>query len=358
MSHFTTLVIIERGMQYEPETIPKELAKRLAPFQENNMDDCPKEYLEFNDEEDKYLKEYEGGKGREMVVMPDGRLLLPWDDEFKREPTEEELKDDPVAKLTKVTSPPENLARRVVPFKETYATFEEFVKEWHGRDARDETYNRYGYWENPNAKWDWYEVGGRWAGFFKLKKGHTGGLGKQYNYGAIKESQNRADIAFKKGIDFEFMRKEFEDSAAIRYDLVHEAIKGMPEAESWEVIRSGFNLDTPGEIEKARAKYHAQPRVKAFRKLTMSEKGIDLFGFFSGVEDYQIPRERYLANARNNAGVPHALIKDGKWYEQGEMGWWGVVRNEKDPETWSAMVAQLMDELPDDTLLIAVDCHI
>jgi hypothetical protein len=357
MSHFTTLVIIERGMQHDPEDIPNELERRLAPFQENNMDDCPREYLEFNDEEDNYRKQYEE-EGREMVVMPDGRLLLPWADEFKREPTKDELEESPLAKLQGVKDVPAHLEKRIVPFKETYATFEEFVAEWHGRKERDETYNRYGYWENPQAKWDWYEVGGRWAGFFKLKKGHTGGLGRQYNYGSIKESKDRADIAFKKAIDFEFMRKESEDRAAELYDLVWEAIKGTPEAESWEEIKSDFDVDKPGEIEKARAKYHAQPRVEALRKASMTEAGRERIGFFTDVEEFQIPREQYLANARNHAGVPFALIKDGKWYEQGRMGWFGCVIGEKDPETWNAMVAQLMDELPNDTLLINVDCHI
>jgi len=35
MSHFTVLVI------------GKDVEEKLAPFQENNMDDCPKEYLKF-----------------------------------------------------------------------------------------------------------------------------------------------------------------------------------------------------------------------------------------------------------------------------------------------------------------------
>lgn len=30
----------------------------------------------------------------------------------------------------------------------------------------DEATGKRGYWENPNAKWDWYEVGGRWDGHF------------------------------------------------------------------------------------------------------------------------------------------------------------------------------------------------
>ena len=358
MSHFNTTVIIERGFSYSPEDIQDELESRMAPFQENNMGNCPREFMEFNDVEDDYLKEYET-EGREMVVMPDKRLLLPWDDEFKREPTKEELEKDPLLKLGGIKEVPTNLEKRMVPFKESYVTFEEFVKDWHGKEKRDETYNRYGYWENPNAKWDWWEVGGRWAGFFKLKPGHTGGLGKQYNWGdGIKESKDRADIAFKKAIDWEFMRKECVDRALLRYTMVEQAIKGTPEAASWEMIRSEFDLKKNGEIEKAREKYHSQPRVEAFRKATTSEQGMELFGFFSSVEDYQISKEQYLANARNHAGVPFALIKDGKWYEQGRMGWWGVVSDEKDPETWNSMVSKLMDELPDDTLLVNCDCHI
>lgn len=29
----------------------------------------------------------------------------------------------------------------------------------------------YEYWHNPNGKWDWYQVGGRWCGSLKLKRG-------------------------------------------------------------------------------------------------------------------------------------------------------------------------------------------
>lgn len=508
MSHFTTLVIIEKGMSYEPEQIPIELERRLAPFMENCCAEPDKMYMKFYDEEDEYRRQYEE-EGREMVVMPDGRLLLPWDGEFK---IPWKKGDDPLARFSSPKAP-ENLPKKTVPFKETYSTFEKFVKDWHGREARDETYNRYGYWQNGpkylidlclgneeqilqglremetkkvllsgdkttgrwdynlpilpmqtmrpkgseeesisggtqkvvlereiwdflgrisatpgatkrimsdlfstikgqanssgsqpqnrsgesyivralqytlgdgsrqyrcvacgnkvpheahvtgstfagGAKWDWFEVGGRWSGFFKLKPGHTGGLGKQYNFGGIKESKDRADIAFKKAIDFEFMRNEREKTAAERYDLVWEAIKGTPESDSWEEVRSEFDLKKEGEIDKARAKYYAQPRVQAFKELSMSKKGMELFDFYSGIEDYQVPRDQYLANARNHAGVPFALIKDGTWYEHGEMGWWGNVSNEKDPETWNAMVNKMMDELQDDTLLIAIDCHI
>lgn len=31
---------------------------------------------------------------------------------------------------------------------------------------------------NPNSKWDWYQLGGRWSGFFKLKAGKEGICGE------------------------------------------------------------------------------------------------------------------------------------------------------------------------------------
>ena len=187
-----------------------------------------------------------------------------------------------------------------------------------------------------------------------LTKGHVGGLGKQYNFGGLTESAEVADICFKNAVDFETMRRIREEAAAKTYDLVQETIKGTPPAESWEMIRSEFDLkNSPQDIEVARKVYHDQPRVKAFTKL-----GMDVVGWNADVTDYQIPREQYLRNARNNAAVPFAVLKDGKWYERGEMGWWGISSNDKDPETWNAMVSKLYDELPGQALLVIVDCHI
>lgn len=44
------------------------------------------------------------------------------------------------------------------------------MEDWCGFEERDEKTGKYGYWENPHTKWDWYQIGGRWNGFFRLKK--------------------------------------------------------------------------------------------------------------------------------------------------------------------------------------------
>lgn len=58
--------------------------------------------------------------------------------------------------------------------------------------------------------------------------------------------------------------------------------------------------------------------------------------------------------------VAYALItKDGEWHEQGEMGWFGISRNEEDPLTWAECFTRAVFEDTDDNDYITiVDCHI
>lgn len=108
MSHFTVGVFIDIKKD-------KKLEDLLAPYQENNMGDCPKEYLEFNECDKEDIEEYEN-------------------------------------------------------HKDEYETLEDFMWEYHGYKKDKET-GKYGYWENPNAEWDWYEIGGRWSNSLLTKNG-------------------------------------------------------------------------------------------------------------------------------------------------------------------------------------------
>lgn len=57
MSHFKVAVVVKHESDVE---------RLLAPFQENNMGDCPKEYLEFYSQQKEVEQEYENDK-RPMV---------------------------------------------------------------------------------------------------------------------------------------------------------------------------------------------------------------------------------------------------------------------------------------------------
>lgn len=58
-----------------------------------------------------------------------------------------------------------------------------------------------------------------------------------------------------------------------------------------------------------------------------------------------------------NQGVYAIVTPDGVWHEKGEMGWWGISRNEN--EDWDKdMLDILKDYNSDEYIGIVVDCHI
>lgn len=272
--------------------------EQLAPYQENNMGDCPEEYLAFNDVTDDVTRE--------------------WEDQDQE--TKEKYKD-----------------------LDTYAT------EYNGYKKNDE--GRYGYWENPNAKWDWYQLGGRWSGFFKMKPGSEGVVGSAGLFSAPAEA-GYADSALKKEIDFASMMEEASKKAGEKWDLIKKLTEGLEPAKSWEHVRDEM---FPGQIDKARTYYHDQPAMKAVSNWS-SENGHSIFGL--DLEDFDCTREEYCLDAARGSFVPYAVIKDGKWHQKGEMGWFGISNNEVSESKWTAQVAQMIDELPEDTMLSIYDCHI
>jgi len=55
-----------------------------------------------------------------------------------------------------------------------------------------------------------------------------------------------------------------------------------------------------------------------------------------------------------------AIVKDGVWYEKGSMGWFGM-SGESDDEAldWEMnMFDRFIKDLPEETRLTVVDCHI
>jgi hypothetical protein len=196
---------------------------------------------------------------------------------------------------------------------------------------------------NPDRKWDWYQVGGRWTGMLKLKAGANGIKGSPGLMTAPAEA-GRADMALKRDVDWEGMRNESGQKAGELWDQVRAV---SPDVwESWDSVRERFS-----DIDQARDFYHSQPGRKALR--TSSDRSLMC------IEDSILcSREEYVRRAREAACTTFAVLKDGQWYERGEVGWWGMVSDEKDRDVWNAKVSELIDGLDDDTLITIVDCHI
>lgn len=327
MSHFSVLVV------------GPNIDLQLASFNEQPETGDPYVKLQFVDTTDEYRQQYEEGSTT-WVRCEDGTLVLPWDKRFRDE------KDA----FARCEAPPE-LERVEVPFKERFATFEEYVKFWHGDEQPNEQ-GRYGYFNNPQAKWDWYQLGGRWSGMLILKKGSTGELGSPGVLGG-KHPNDGADRALKRDIDFDRMRNEAGQRASVLWDRVHAITGPLDDFATWERVCDELY---PGDIEAARTYYHAQPAREAIKAAAKDEQNTDLV--WIELDEFIVSRAEFVEHARRHAISTYAVLKDGQWYQRGDMGWFGMSSNEKPEDDWDKEFEALLNSLPDDTMLSIVDCHI
>jgi hypothetical protein len=214
--------------------------------------------------------------------------------EFVEEKTEEEMEQD----FLKVKDESPDLY---------YENIEEFAEDYYGYIKENDMWGRY---TNTNSKWDWYSIGGRWTGVFKLKEN------PKYSEDAIIGSP---------GLMTEKAKSGYVDSARI-CDIDFEGMK----KEKLEKLEKNWI-----EIEK-----------------NLANNDQTVYWTYDVKEGDT--KESYIE--RNSGFSTYAVLRDDEWYEKGEMGWWGVSTNEND--NWQKEFNKLISSLSEDTLITIVDCHI
>ena len=197
---------------------------------------------------------------------------------------------------------------------------------------------------NLLSKWDWYCVGGRWTGYFPLKKGRTGEVGSPGLMTSPAEP-GYADIARLKDIDVARARREAASEARKGFTMWQRIFEEHGKPESFESI-SGSGIT----IEKARELFWKQPAVKAVSEARLS--------FGCPVEQFGFDRKAYVDKARDSALVPFAYVVNGEWFERGKMGWFACVSDEKSMELWQKQFQKVLDNTDPETFLTLVVCHI
>lgn len=177
-----------------------------------------------------------------------------------------------------------------------YADAVRFYKK-HNIGPKGEVYST----RNPQAKWDWHQVGGRFSDRLVVLKG-----------------QNTANSAPKGLVDWSkvHLSKSLLQENGRYWDLAFKKVRPTAEEAKWFWERPEY--------------------------LTRRYKN----------------RQNY---ARCNASFSTwAAIIGGVWYEKGDMGWWGL-SDETDEAAvrWDlGFYDRFVAPLPNDALLTIVDCHI
>jgi hypothetical protein len=320
MSHFTVVVI---GSDFN---------KQMEPYAEQDFDE---KYAKFEDTEDESLDEYKNEEVN-IVVLADGSIHNECEKQFKNT----NLADY----NTQYIYPVDSIIRKG-KFTELFSTFEEYMEGWQGTSQRDEKTGRYGYWHNPQSHFDWYQTGGRWTGYFKPKAGATGELGRSGVFDN-KPKEGWVDSIKVGDIDVEGMQAEAVREANETYDKLEKVLQGR-ELPSWTKICEKHVED----IDSARNEYNSLETVKDLHKA-------DFFIMGDFVEVFGPDRESYIERQKNRTMVPFAVVKDGQWYQKGEMGWWGMSTDEMTQDEWNTKFWEMIKALPPETELTLLDCHI
>ncbi len=199
----------------------------------------------------------------------------------------------------------------------------EFGEDWNGTGfQKDEDGN----WVemstyNPDSKWDWYVIGGRWKGMLVAKDVALAVAGESGAFGNDARIDGGVDQTTKANLDWEAMRDPKTYENASRF---------------WELFVEG---DTPTNDE---------------------EEEMLKFVFYK--KEYYIERYKDKANYAmcQTEFSTYAVLMDGEWIAPGDMGWFGMSSAELDDELEFQLKFKetFIDPLPDHALITVVDCHI
>lgn len=280
------------------------------------------------------------GENPEAQLAPfDASLEMP---KYKREAVPIAEKDRFMAYYLK-----EGKIEADTTFEDAYAKHGEawngssWEKDGNGEWAEYSTYN-------PNSKWDWYSLGGRWTGFLKMKNPELAVAGEPGLMTAPADA-GWGDQALKGDIDFFSMVSDARDKAVERYDQIQALFGGeIPRLDfTWKQILEDPAVDG---IDAKRTKFWNQPAILAQQKLKTD--------LYFDLEDLQCSREEYGQVAADAALCTFAVLKDGIWSEKGRMGWFGMAHDVMDEKEWQKEFVKMLESLPDDTLISIYDCHI
>lgn len=408
MSHFTVLVRIPST--FTLETLHDKLTEMMVPFQEHSSTgECPAEFMEFEDNEDEYREEYDNESRDWMRHKETGEIASTYDDRFRANPNTKgslgcgvDWTYPDVWELVSIRN------------KDHHATLEDFVASYHGVDARDERTGRYGYWENPNRRWDWWKIGGRWRAKLPVKPSRfTDDELREMRAELEGFDRSRMDLPQDRLGWSDAMRERWNDKLMVDTCRIQDldrdrcaeiSRKMLDDAWSrWERLRCG-QLDqktggwdyhdahdarqSAGDLGLLRfIEASALTDTDRARYRCVRQDRKDALDYYDCYDD-RITREQFVARWANRYHPAHTFARldlvvpglDGKlpeerdneirvqpkasnvalrWIEPGKMGWFGCASDT--PETaavYDREFIKWLDSGNECDWIVVVDCHI
>lgn len=314
---------------------------KMEPYNEQTED--PK-FLQFEDMTEELKEKYE--ECTDCIRLSDGRIL-PVNDWFFRgkfvihEDGKVYQKNYGQLKLDKRSKKAKRMKAILnYPYKKLYKSFEEFAEKGMGY-TYNEHFGGYGYTFNPEGFYDWCVIGGRWPRRFLVKEDCT-----EYSLGncSLDDMDNGFNAqkgyrwvaaARKKDIQWQAMRDwEFEHAKKSFY-MFEEAYKSgeIPEGHFWKIC--GNKL-----VELGHILYIEDETMDTYLKrchlFDSFKYPVSTYGF---LDDNGYHEEEYVWR---KSGTRKRINKQKR----------------RNRIIWKRAVDNFIESIPDDTVIIGVDCHV
>lgn len=235
--------------------------------------------------------------------------------------------------------------------------------------VKDEEFGDYQH--NPNAKWDWYVIGGRFDSVFNNKKDVT-----TYMDGKLVKAENIYDYASTSLEQVEGIARDFLDE----YKSIAHHFGPIPPVPNYKDVQDG-NMTEEEFTQKQ----------EDFRGSAFFEKTIDLIKYtservekISGIDPgylglfstmpISLIREITLKDDEKDFKTcvslldwfsPISYVDQDNWHEYGNVGWFGYIgQDEREEKKWVYEYVDLLEKATQKTTdneqscIVIVDVHI
>lgn len=220
----------------------------------------------------------------------------------------------------------EEIAELLAPYEEQFGKDQIYATEFKADEDSDEVNDEtgeHGYWRNPNAKWDFWSVGGRWRGLLKLIPGaRTGRYSEFRDWTQEGRTDREGHCDYAKVRDCNLAMNSEVYERALRFWDIYVEQEDCSEEEYKRLVPS---FCWSREYYKER---------------------------FGNKQTYAVHEAAFITYA--------FVTPDGEWHSEGDMGWWGCDNATNNSlRLYSNQLQEfLMKAVEDDLWITIVDCHI
>ena len=219
---------------------------------------------------------------------------------------------------------------------------------------------------NPDAHWDWYQVGGRWSGWLRIKPGRLifdSEDDRTYDHGekswANEDEENQpgqVDTALMGDMDFTAEFQDNYDRAAELYDRYSDAIAPFWPVLGWQQFLADRGREN---IDAARAEYatYSKPFQSALEGIGMTGWGADPITQYGAPHD-PARRHEIAHRAGKSSVIPsHVLFESDGWHESPANSWSFLEGDQDKHDQFVEEVWERLHALPETARIWAVDIH-